>query len=123
MKLIKYATWIVTMALLVGCATTFRPWKLSEVEEGMDRAQVVGILGEPDSSETKDGAEFLYYSYSEDYNPTSSDGMAFSSDHPDQLRRDRQVRKSLNEYKYSIKLVEGKVLNYKESTDQAEKDD
>jgi len=105
------------LVLLAGCATTFRPWKLSEVEEGMDRAHVVGILGEPDSAEMKDGAEFLYYSYREDYNPTSSDGINIRSDGPDQKLRDQQVKNSLKEYHYSVKLVNGKVQNYKELTD------
>ena len=117
MKLIKYAIWIVTVALLVGCATTFRPWKLSEVEEGMDRAQVVRILGNPDSAETKNGAEFLYYSYREDYNPIPSGGAAFPTDSPERQLRDRQAMKSLKEYAYSVKLVDGKVQNYKELTE------
>lgn len=102
------------MALLVGCATTFRPWKLSEVDEGMTRAQVIGILGEPDSAKIKDEAEFLYYSYSEDYSPSPSSGFSQSIDSPDQKLRDQQAKASLKEYHYSVKLVDGKVQSYKE---------
>lgn len=116
MKPIKHIAVVVALILLAGCATTFRPWKLSEVQEGMDREQVVDLLGDPDSVETKDGAEYLYYSYSEDYNPP------LSSDNPveyenDRVLREYNLRRSLKEYKYAVKLVDGKVQNYKELTD------
>ncbi len=116
MKPVKHIALVVALVLLVGCATTFRPWKLSEVEEGMARAQVVDVLGEPDSVEMKDGAEFLYYSYNEDYNPPLSAGTG-NSDSPDQQARDSHVKRSFKEYKYAVKLVDGKVQNYKELTD------
>ncbi len=104
MKLITYITLVVALAFLVGCATTFRPWKLSEVEDGMDRAQVVRILGEPNSVETKDGAEFLTYTYSEDYNPYLADNSPRKMDSP-----------SL--HTYSVKLVDGAVQDYKEHSE------
>ncbi len=116
MKSMEYITVGVALALLVGCATTFRPWKLSEVEEGMDRGKVVGILGEPDSVETKDGAEFLYYNYSENYNPPPASVDAQSYD-ANRKFREHQLQRSLKEYKYVVKLVGGKVLSYKELTD------
>ena len=62
----KWVSASAAVLLLAGCATTFKPWKLSDVEEGMDRGQVVSILGAPDRTETKDGTEYLYYTYSED---------------------------------------------------------
>jgi len=117
MKVIKHTAVVVALAFLAGCATTFRPWKLSEVEEGMNRAQVVHILGAPDSAETKNGAEFLYYSYSEDYNPPLSGNMGGSINSPDQQLRDDQIKRSFKQYKYSVKLVDGKVQDYKELTD------
>lgn len=116
MKLIKYSAFVVVLALLVGCATTFRPWRLSEIEEGMDRAQVVSILGEPDSIEMKEGAELLYYSYSENHNPAPADTDVRSYDATREFR-EQQLKRSLKEYNYAVKLVDGKVQNYKELTD------
>jgi len=116
MKTMKCITVGVALVLLVGCATTFRPWKLSEVEEGMDRAQVVGILGEPDSVEMKDGAEFLHYTYTEDYNPAPANIDIQATDTTRALR-EQQFKRSLKEYKYAVKLVDGKVLDYKDLTD------
>ena len=109
MKAMEHITIGVALALLAGCATTFSPWKFGEVEEGMDRGQVVGILGEPDSSEMKDGAEYLHYAYSEDYNPAPANFDIQVDDSARELR-DRQVKRSLKEYKYTVKLVDGKVL-------------
>ncbi len=117
MKTVKYGAWVMGLVFLAGCATTFRPWKLSEVEEGMDRAQVVDLLGEPDSAEMKNGAEILYYSYSEDYNPPLTADTRRYTDRPSQQLQDHQIRKSFQEYNYSVKLVEEKVQDYKELTD------
>jgi len=116
MNPIKSTVLIVSLVLLAGCATTFRPWKLSEVEEGMDKAQVVGILGEPNSIETKNGAEFLYYSYREDYNPPPSNTDILSTGATSTLQK-QQIKRSLQEYRYVVKLVDGKVQDYEELTD------
>ncbi len=113
MKAIKYIPLMVALGLLVGCATTFRPWKLSEIQEGMEKAQVVGILGEPDSVETKDGEELLYYTYSEGYNPAPSDADIRAYDANREFR-EQQLQRSLKEYKYIVTLVDGKVQTYKE---------
>jgi hypothetical protein len=116
MKLMKHTAAVVALVLLAGCATTFRPWKLSEVEEGMDRAQVVHILGEPDFVETKDGAELLHYSYREDYNPP----LTIDAHAPDAANRglqNQQIQQGLKQYKYAVKLVDGKVQDYKELAD------
>ncbi len=112
----KHTAIVVALVLLAGCATTFRPWKLSEVEEGMDRAQVVYILGEPDFVETKDGAELLHYSYREDYNPPPADDSIQARDTSRRLQN-QQIKQGLKEYRYAVKLVDGKVQNYKELTD------
>ena len=104
MKTIKYIS-LALIALLVGCATTFRPWEFAEVKEGMDRAQVVKIIGEPDRVESKDGAEILYYSYHEAYDPTSTDsGM-----------RDSQVKRSMKTRNYVVTMVDGKVQTAEET--------
>lgn len=113
MKLIKYFLPVVVLALLLGCATTFRPWKLSEIKEGMDKTQVVEVLGEPDSTETKDGVESLYYTYSENYNPPLTTDSIHSRNAQRELR-DRQIKQSLKKYNYVVKLVDGKVQTYKE---------
>jgi len=116
MKTIKYISFISLLVLLAGCATTFRPWKLSEVQEGMNRAQVVELLGEPDSVEMKDGAEYLYYSYRENNNlaPANSDFRAYDAD---RALRELQIQSSFNEYKYTVKMVDGKMQSYKELQD------
>ena len=103
MKTTKYIS-LALIALLVGCATTFRPWEFAEVKEGMDRAQVVKIIGEPDRVESKDGAEILYYSYHEAYDPTSTDGI-----------QDSQVKRSMKTRNYEVKIVDGKVQTAEET--------
>ncbi|RLA58273.1 MAG: hypothetical protein DRQ89_15555 [Epsilonproteobacteria bacterium] len=104
MKTIKSISFVVLLALLVGCATTFRPWEFTNVKEGMDRAQVVKIIGEPDRVESKDGAEFLYYSYHEAYDPTSENGLQAS-----------QVKRSMKTRNYIVKMVDGKVQTAEEA--------
>ncbi len=116
MKIIKYISYVALFALLVGCATTFHPWKLSEVEEGMDRAQVVALLGEPEFVEKKDGAEFLHYAYTEDDNPTPEKVYIQSTD-TTRTFREQQLKRSFKEYKYAVKMVDGRVLDYKDLTD------
>ena len=113
MKSLKHIALVVVLLLVAGCATTFRPWNLSEIEEGMSRSQVVGGLGEPDRAEAEGEVELLYYSYSENQNlPLSADSIqAYESDR--ELRK-QQIGRSLREYNYSVKLVDGKVLTYTE---------
>jgi len=113
MKAVNPIACIVALLLVAGCATTFRPWRLSEIDEGMDRARVVQILGEPDRTEMKDGSEFLYYSYTEDYtSPLGSDSAA-AYDADLELRK-QQIKNSLKVYRYSVKIVDGKVQSYAE---------
>lgn len=115
MKTINQILFVVAFILLtVGCATTFRPWKLSEVKEGMNMTQVVKLLGEPDSTKIQDGAELLHYSYSEEYNPTPASANTRDSDMSREIR-EQQFKNSLKEYTYVVTLVDGKVLNYKET--------
>ncbi|MDF7826300.1 outer membrane protein assembly factor BamE [Pontiellaceae bacterium B12227] len=98
---------------IAGCATTFKPWQLSEIQEGMTREQVVGTLGEPDSSVNKDGAEYLYYSYSEDLSPATAAG--YGQDNMD--RKAEMLSQSLTTTKYEVVLMDGKLVNYKELKD------
>ena len=104
----------VALALLVGCATTFRPWSLSEIQEGMDKAQVVKILGEPDYVEMKDGAEYLHYTYREEPRPVDDISVASQ---PVQNRRLDEFQRNLREYRYAVIMSEGKVVRYEELTD------
>ena len=113
MKITKHIPLAVALGLLAGCATTFRPWKLSEIEEGMEKSQVVKVLGKPDSSEAKDGEEYLYYSYSESYNPAPADAGLRASD-ANRAFQEKQLERSLREYRYVVTLVDGKVQAYKE---------
>lgn len=112
----KHIALIVALVLIAGCATTFRPWKLSEVEEGMTREQVVHILGEPDSVEAENGAEILHYSYREDYNPPLADDSLQARNTSRRLE-DQRIKRGFKEYRYAVKLVDGKVQHYEELTD------
>ncbi len=104
MKTIKHIVlFVAVFALLVGCTTTFRPWEFDEVKEGMDRAQVVKLFGEPDRVESKDGAEFLYYSYHKDYNPMSGEEI-----------QGHQASQSMKTQNYVVEMVDGKVQSSKE---------
>lgn len=104
MKTIKYNLLCGSLiALLLGCATTLKPWVFQEVKEGMDRTQVVKLIGDPDRVESKDGAEFLYYSYHDDYNPASGTGI-----------QEHQAKRSMKTRNYVVKMVDGKVQSSKE---------
>jgi hypothetical protein len=110
----RYFLVLGTVLVLVGCATTFRPWNLSEVTEGMDRNEVIQLLGEPDYVFVKDGAEHLRYTYQEDFSPSSmSQDMAYQRD-IDRKRQSMQLERSMQVLEYDVILVDGKVLNYKE---------
>ncbi|MCF7817498.1 MAG: hypothetical protein K9M54_06430 [Kiritimatiellales bacterium] len=113
MRSLKQSALLLGVMLVAGCSTTFRPWNLSEIEEGMDRNRVIQILGEPDRVESKDGAEFLYYSYSEDFNAPLADGSTLAYEASRELRQ-KQINRSLRVYKYSVKLVDGLVQTYTE---------
>ena len=82
----------------------------------MDRAQVVGILGEPDFTEKKDGAEILHYLYREDYNPPLTDNSAYERNHSRNLQQEQLLR-STKEYHYTVIMVDGRVLDYKDLKD------
>ena len=113
MKSIKTIVFSVVLALLFGCTTSFRPWLLSDVKEGMVREQVVSILGEPDSVSAQDEVEYLYYIYAEGYNPSLSNDTALGYEADSDFRIE-QVKESFKEHKYVVKLVDGKVQSYKE---------
>jgi hypothetical protein len=116
MKAIRYfPAWAVVL-IICGCATTFRPWNLSEVTEGMGRNEVEQLLGEPDYVFIKDGAEHLRYTYREDFSPSSMPAD-MNHDRPIDLQRQTmQIERSLNVLEYDVILVDGRVINYKEVT-------
>jgi outer membrane protein assembly factor BamE (lipoprotein component of BamABCDE complex) len=107
---------VLVFPLLFGCATSFRPWLLSEVTEGMGRDQVLATLGEPEHIEVVGHAEHLHYTYQEDYTPMlgASDFGTMDMNSPFQQK---QVDRSLEVYHYVVILAEGKVINYKELSD------
>jgi outer membrane protein assembly factor BamE (lipoprotein component of BamABCDE complex) len=111
MKTIRTVLAVTVASLLVaGCATTFKPWKLSEIQDGMDRDQVVKVLGAPDYTENKDGTEYLYYSFTEEPAPPSS----ASNDPAAMDRRAKELSRTLDKQKYEVVLLDGKVTSYKE---------
>ena len=101
------------LLLITGCATTFRPWNLSRVHEGMDRSEVVQILGEPDFTEIKDGTEQMHYSYQEDYNP-GANTTPFYAENTEMAFRELEKGTAFKEYEYVVILADGKVVNYLE---------
>ncbi len=109
----RYLLPLVAVLLVSGCSTTFRPWNLSEVQEGMDREQVVAILGNPDFTEIKDGTEQLHYLYQEDYNPSSTP-VPFADQNSESAYRELNNENAFKQYEYVVILADGKVINYKE---------
>ena len=104
----------VVSLLLMGCATTFRPWKLSEIQENMTKDQVVSVLGNPDSVVVTNGMEYLYYTYSTDYNPASGSDVSMDVTNPEMRWQAYQIKQSTKKERYVIKMVDGKVLSYEE---------
>ena len=116
MKTMRYFLALGAALLLAGCATTFRPWTLSEVTEGMDRDRVIQLLGEPDYVFAQDGAEHLRYTYQEDFAPSSMPvDISYERD-IDRKIQAMQIERSMQVLEYDVILVDGKVLNYKEVT-------
>lgn len=113
MKTMRHFVVMAIVMALAGCATTFRPWNLSQIQEGMEREQVVQILGQPDSSEIEDGSELLRYTYQENYNPSSA-SVPFYGDNPDLAFEDLENGRRFRQYEYVVILVNGKVAGYKE---------
>lgn len=109
----RYLSAFIAVFMLAGCTTPFRPWNLSHVQEGMDRSDVIAILGPPESIEEKDGAEYLHYSYQEDYNPSSA-SIPFYEIDSDRAFRDLETERAFKQYEYVVILTDGKVINYKE---------
>ena len=116
MKTMRYFLALGAALILSGCATTFRPWSLSEVTEGMDRDQVIQLLGEPDYVFAKDGAEHMRYSYQEDFTPVSMPVDMANDRAIEQQRQAMRIERSLNTVEYDVILVDDKVINYKEVT-------
>jgi hypothetical protein len=83
---------ILVSALLSGCVTSSK--KLSQVENGMTKAEVVKLLGDPKSVSLRDGSEFLRYQLSGRYAPVlNPNGRQFADD-------------------YTVQLVNGSVVAY-----------
>ncbi len=116
MKTMKFLSSILALLLLAGCATSFRPWLLSEIREGMDRAQVLKTLGEPDYLETDGDTERMHYTYRENYAPSP---MMHDLDRPRSsfIPKDQQLERTLKKHHYVVVLAKGRVINYKELSD------
>ncbi|QBG48868.1 outer membrane protein assembly factor BamE [Verrucomicrobia bacterium S94] len=101
------------VVLLAGCATSFKPWKLSDVREGMTREEVESVLGRPDAEESRNGAEYLYYTYEEE----ARGAEIYDPVNQDMKRKAEVLTRILSESRYEVVLVDGKLINYKEITD------
>lgn len=116
MKTLKIALILTGLTIFIsGCTTSFRPWKLSDVHEGMEKSEVLNILGDPDSTMTTNGVEYLNYSYHESYNPP----VKMEDNTSDDITRnfkENQIKETFKEYNYSVKIVDGKVQDYSEES-------
>ena len=106
----KISVWIVLFALFIsGCATSFRPWNMEKLESGMSRADVIELLGEPNSTETlPDGQEQLIYEYSESMQPLA----ASQQDIDDIPRFEERVERHGQKKIYRIVLSGGVVKEF-----------
>lgn len=78
----------------------------------MSRDEIVAVLGEPDYTENRDNAEYLYYTYQE-----QARGSGYSDPmHQDMERKAEELSRILTETKYEVVLVDGKMIDYKEVT-------
>lgn len=102
----------VIILLISGCATAFRPWQLHEMNENMTGAQVLQILGEPDSRITASGTNYLYYSYTENL----SDAFDSRIDGDFSRQADR-FSSSFREYMYEVWLVNDRLAGYRRIAD------
>lgn len=108
---------VLVLALLAGCSATFRPWRLSELESGMDRDQVIRLLGEPDFSEITERSEWLYYTYRSDYNPPPATDDMRASEVSRRLEFGQQASRGTETSRYVVRLEDGKMTEYREVTD------
>lgn len=104
---------MVACLIISGCTTTFRPWNLSQIHEGMGREQVVMILGDPDFTEVRNGVEEMHYSYQEDYNPSAA-SIPFYDEKTDMAFRDLENGRRFRQYEYVVTLEKGTVTGYEE---------
>ncbi len=77
----------------------------------MARDQIVDILGEPDYTVDKDGAEYLYFTYQESLAPMADVSLE-TQEGVD--RRVEEFTRTLKDVKYEVVMVDGKMINYKE---------
>lgn len=84
---------LLAVVAIVGCSTPSS--RLNKVSLGMNKAQVVEILGEPESTRASKGVEFLIYSLRE------------------RIARPGEAIAPIGiDGKYFVKFVEGKVESY-----------
>jgi outer membrane protein assembly factor BamE (lipoprotein component of BamABCDE complex) len=69
----KLITTTILTILLAACATSSS--KLNSVSLGMSKAQVIQVLGTPQSVSAKDGLEYLIYTLGERMTVQSQDAM------------------------------------------------
>ena len=107
MKTTKYLAGLIALTFLAGCSTTssFRPWKVEEVNAGMNRQEVIQLLGTPDAAELTDNKELLTYSYQEGFDAPESNQPplppGFESLEKSKLNMETEI--------YTITLVDGVV--------------
>jgi len=82
------------------------------MQENMTGAQVIGILGEPQSSINTSGTNYLFYSYTENL----SDGFD-ARDDGDFSRQADRFNRSFREYMYEVWLVNDRLAGYRRITD------
>ena len=87
---------LVVSIFLVGCVTTAA--KLNELRPGMERTEVVKLIGTPTSTGFIDGAEYLYYRL-----PRSG--------------HEAHMSRGMAGQDYAVRLVNGRVDSYGRTQD------
>lgn len=100
--------------LVAGCATSFHPRNLGDVEQGMSREQVLEILGKPESVERDGTTHYLHYSYSEGHMTVPSDGSTQVFNDPVMNNDNQQLERRLRMRKYVVILEDGKMASFNE---------
>lgn len=114
MKLACKLFYSFSLFILASCATTTQR-AMEKIEVGMDKAQVLSIAGDPETTERNDGSDEWTYAYYiskskeftkvffkygkvtkiEDYDPSNDDLNNSYKDYSDKVKQKRKEKKKL----------------------------
>jgi outer membrane protein assembly factor BamE (lipoprotein component of BamABCDE complex) len=111
MKMIKHLPVIVTLMIMAGCATTFKPVSLQEVTPGMTQEQVVALLGDPNTTSREGESVTLHYDYIEGIDQNTFDST-IEGDHASSKRMERNLERQTRVQRFEVHLLDGKVVSH-----------